>query len=52
MTSPQKALMDLMASGKIEGGTRGPLNVLLRSPDLGEGILRYGAYERFHAPAP
>src|SRR5580658_5305217 len=50
MTPPQKALMDLMVSGKIEGGTRGPLNVLLRSPDLGEGILRYGAYERFHAP--
>jgi 4-carboxymuconolactone decarboxylase len=52
LTPPQKALMDLMVSGKIEGGTRGPLNVLLRSPDLGEGILRYGAYERFHAPLP
>jgi 4-carboxymuconolactone decarboxylase len=52
MTPPQKALMDLLVSGKIEGGTRGPLNVLLRSPDLGEGILRYGAYERFHAPLP
>jgi 4-carboxymuconolactone decarboxylase len=24
------------------------LTVLLRSPDLGEAILRYGAYERFH----
>jgi 4-carboxymuconolactone decarboxylase len=50
MTPPQKALMDLMVSGKIEGGTRGPLNILLRSPELGEGILRYGAYERFHTP--
>ena len=52
MTPPQKALMDLMVSGKIEGGTRGPLNILLRSPELGEGILRYGAYERFHTPLP
>jgi len=52
MTPPQKALMDLLVSGKLEGGTRGPLNILLRSPELGEGILRYGAYERFHAPLP
>jgi len=52
MTPLQKTLMDLMVSGKIEGGTRGPLNILLRSPDLGEGILRYGAYERFHTPLP
>jgi 4-carboxymuconolactone decarboxylase len=50
MTPPQKALMDQVVSGKLEGGTGGPLNVLLRSPELGEGILRYGAYERFHAP--
>jgi 4-carboxymuconolactone decarboxylase len=52
MTAPQKALMDQVVSGKIEGGTGGPLNVLLRSPELGEGILRYGAYERFHTPLP
>jgi 4-carboxymuconolactone decarboxylase len=52
MTAPQKNLMDLVVSGKLEGGTNGPLNVLLRSPELGEGILRYGAYERFHTPLP
>ena len=52
MTSQQKALMDKVQSGKIEGGTGGPLNVLLRSPDLGEAVLRYGAYERFHSPLP
>jgi 4-carboxymuconolactone decarboxylase len=52
MTPPQKALMDLLVSGRLEGGTRGPLNILLRSPELGEGTLRYGAYERFHAPLP
>ena len=50
MTPPQKALMDLVTSGKLEGGPGGPLNVLLRSPELGEAILRYGAYERFHTP--
>jgi 4-carboxymuconolactone decarboxylase len=52
MTAPQKNLMDLVISGKLEGGTNGPLNVLLRSPELGEGILRYGAYERFHTSLP
>jgi len=52
MTPPQKALMDQVTSGRLEGGTGGPLNVLLRSPELGEGILRYGAYERFHTPLP
>ncbi len=52
MTLPQKALMDLLVSGKLEGGTRGPVNILMRSPDLGEGILRYGAYERFRTPLP
>ena len=52
MTSDQKALFDQVTSGKIEGGTGGPLNVLLRSPQLGESVLRYGAYERFHSPLP
>jgi 4-carboxymuconolactone decarboxylase len=52
MTPPQKALTNLLVSGKLEGGTSGPLNILLRSPELGEGILRYGAYERFHTPLP
>ncbi len=50
MTPAQKNLMELLTSAKIEGGTRGPVNTLLRSPDIGEGILRFGAYERFHSP--
>lgn len=50
MTDRQKALVDLVESGKIEGGTAGPLTMLLRSPELGEAILRYGAYEGFHVP--
>jgi 4-carboxymuconolactone decarboxylase len=52
MSPPQKNLLDLVVSGKLQGGTGGPLNVLLRSPELGEGILRYGAYERFQTPLP
>jgi 4-carboxymuconolactone decarboxylase len=52
MTPAQAKLMELLTSGKIEGGTRGPVNTLLRSPDIGEGILRFGAYERFHGPLP
>jgi hypothetical protein len=44
--------MDLIESGKVEGETGGPLNILLRSPELGEAILRYGPYERFHPPLP
>jgi len=48
MTARQKNLVDLVESRKLEGGTAGPLTVLLRSPELGEAILRYGAYERFH----
>ena len=43
MTERQKAFLDLVESGKLEGGTAGPLKVLLRSPELGEAILRYGA---------
>jgi 4-carboxymuconolactone decarboxylase len=50
MTPRQKTVMDLVDSGKLEGGIDGPLNVLLRSPELGEAILRYGAYVRFHVP--
>lgn len=52
MTDRQKALLDLVKSGKLEGGTAGPFSVLLHSPELGEAILRYGAYERFHMPLP
>ena len=52
MTDRQKALVDLVESGKLEGGIAGPLAMLLRSPELGEAILRYGAYERFHMPLP
>jgi 4-carboxymuconolactone decarboxylase len=48
----QKALADQVLSGKIQGGTNGPFNALLRSPELGGAILRYGEYIRFHSPLP
>ena len=52
MTAEQRALTDLVLTGKIEGGANGPMNVLLRSPEYGEAILRYGAFVRFHASLP
>jgi 4-carboxymuconolactone decarboxylase len=52
MTPAQKALMDKVVSGQIQGGTRGPITVLLRSPAAAEGIVRYGEYVRFHSTLP
>src|SRR5215471_6725925 len=52
MTDRQKALVALVESGNLEGGTARPFSVLLHSPELGEAVLRYGAYERFHMPLP
>ena len=50
MTPEQRTLADLVLSGRIQGGTGGPFNVLLRSPALGEAILRFGEYVRFRSP--
>jgi 4-carboxymuconolactone decarboxylase len=50
MTPEQKKMADLVMSGKIQGGTGGPFNVLLRSPALGESVVRYGEYVRFRSP--
>jgi 4-carboxymuconolactone decarboxylase len=52
MTPEQKKMADLVLSGKIQGGTGGPFNVLLRSPALGEAVVRYGEYVRFKTPLP
>jgi len=48
----QKAVADQVLSGKIQGGSGGPLNTLLRSPVLAESIAHYGEYERFRVPIP
>jgi 4-carboxymuconolactone decarboxylase len=52
MTPEQKKMADLVMSGKIQGGTGGPFNILLRSPALGESVVRYGEYVRFRSPIP
>lgn len=52
MTPAQRSFAERAVSGAIEGGTGGPFNVLLRSPELGEGIWRYGGYIRFHSTLP
>ena len=52
MTAEQKVMADLVISGKIQGGTGGPFNVLLRSPALGQAVVRYGEYVRFRSPIP
>ena len=52
MSTEQKALNDLIVSGKIQGGNGGPCNSLLRSPALGEAVVRYGEYVRFKTPLP
>lgn len=49
MTPQQKAVADKIMSGAIQGGSGGPLNVLLRSPDVAQGVARYGEYIRFHS---
>jgi 4-carboxymuconolactone decarboxylase len=52
MTAEQKVMADLVMSGRIQGGTGGPFNVLLRSPALGTAVVRYGEYVRFRSPLP
>lgn len=52
MTPGQKAVTDKILSGEIKGGTGGPLNVLLRGPDVAEGVARYSDYIRFHSTVP
>src|SRR5579871_1400619 len=49
MTPQQKAVAEKIASGAIQGGSGGPLNTLLRSPDVAEGVARFGEYIRFHS---
>jgi len=52
MTPGQKAVVDKILSGAIQGGSGGPLNTLLRGPDVAEGVARYGEYIRFHSTLP
>ena len=51
MTPPQKTMVDHLLAGE-RGGVRGPFNVLLRSPEVGDLAAEYGGYLRFHAAFP
>lgn len=42
MNEAQKALTDRALSGKLEGGTSGAFNVLLRSPEMSERLKEFG----------
>lgn len=51
MTPDQKRMADAIAAGP-RGSLRGPFNVLLRSPDLGDRVQRVGEYVRFKSSLP
>ena len=51
MTPPQKTMVDHLLAGE-RGGVRGPFNVLLRSPEVGDLAAEFGGYLRFHAALP
>jgi len=51
MTAPQKTMIDHLLAGE-RGGVRGPFNVLLRSPEVGDLAAEFGGAMRFRTPLP
>jgi 4-carboxymuconolactone decarboxylase len=51
MTPEQKAMIDHLLAGE-RGGARGPFNVLLRSPQVGDLAQQFGGAMRFHTALP
>jgi len=51
MTPAQKTMVDHLLEGE-RGGTGGPFNVTLRSPEMGDLAQNLGAYLRFHSSLP
>src|ERR1700722_13045206 len=51
MTGEQRTMVDHLLAGE-RGGVRGPFNVLLRSPEVGDLAAEFGGYLRFHAALP
>lgn len=51
MSPEQKTMVDHLLAGE-RGGVRGPFNVLLRSPEVGDLAAEFGGYLRFHAALP
>jgi 4-carboxymuconolactone decarboxylase len=51
MTTPQRTMIEHLLSGE-RGGTGGPFNVMLRSPEMGDAAQSLGASLRFHSSLP
>ncbi len=51
MTGEQRAMIDHLLSGERQGA-RGPFNVLLRSPEVGDLAQQFGGAMRFHTNLP
>jgi 4-carboxymuconolactone decarboxylase len=51
MTPEQKAMIDHLLSGE-RGTVTGPFNVLLRSPEMGDMVQKFGAEMRYHSSIP
>ena len=51
MTPEQKAMIDHLLSGE-RGTVTGPFNVLLRSPEMGDLVQKFGAEMRYHSSIP
>jgi 4-carboxymuconolactone decarboxylase len=51
MTREQKTMIDHLLAGERQGA-RGPFNVLLRSPEVGDLAQQFGGSMRFHSDLP
>lgn len=51
MTPEQKALIDHLLAGE-RGTVTGPFNVLLRSPEMGDLVQKFGEHMRYHSSIP
>jgi 4-carboxymuconolactone decarboxylase len=51
MTPPQRTMIEHLLAGE-RGGTGGPFNVFLRSPEMGDIAQQLGAQMRFHSSLP
>src|ERR1051325_5232659 len=51
MDPAQKKMIEHLLAGP-RGGTGGPFNVLLRSPEMGDGAQEFGAMTRFKSSLP
>jgi 4-carboxymuconolactone decarboxylase len=51
MTGEQKIMIDHLLAGQRQGA-RGPFNVLLRSPEVGDLAQQFGGSMRFHTALP